>query len=203
MSTEIRRLRIDAVADHRWVWTDVVTRQRGRLDRDRDDVAIGDEVLVEIEPKGAGWRAVRWLSPAPEDDVLRDEDVAGVLRDGRPIAFPDGDLDEVVPGVICTVHHRMDGRSTAARDIGRSEKSRPALVLEVDRATNQASVSFLFGTNSSVRRTGAGRRIEDWRGAGLRKPSVVSAEVEVRSLDDLGSAIGRLTASDRARLIDR
>ncbi len=201
MSTEIRRLRIDGVADHQWTWTDVVTRQRGRLDRDREDVAIGDEVLVEIAAKGAGWRAVRWLSPGPVKDVQRDEDVAPILRDGRPVAFPDEGIDDVVPGVICLLHHNMDRRSTAARDRGRSEKSRPAVVLQVDRVANQASVSFLFGTNSSVRRTGTGRRIEDWRGAGLRKPSIVSAEVEVRSLDDLGPAIGRLTGSDHAKLI--
>lgn len=62
-------------------------------------------------------------------------------------------------------------------------------------------VSFIYGTNSAVNRSGMGRRIRDRQAAGLRKASVVAAAVEVRAVDELGPVIGPLSPSDHAWLI--
>jgi len=202
--TEIRRLRIVGVVDGEWTWTDVVTGQRGRLHRCRADVEVGATVLVEVRAEGTSWRAVRWLDPAPAaPDHAADVDRAPVLVDGAPIVVRDEPAARtpLAPGTIRTVFQGMDGRSTAARDAGASEKVRPAVIVAHEPGSAQVEVSLVYGTNSAVRRSGTGRRIRDWRAAGLRKPSVLASAVEVRAVDDLGPVIGRLTPADRDRLL--
>lgn len=199
--SEIRRLRIDGVDGSDWLWSDVVTRQRGHLHRCRDDVAPGTEVLVEVRADGARWRVVRWIDPPPP--VANAGAFAGVLVDGvaHEVESVGPTRSPLEPGAVRSVFQAMDGRSTAARDAGTSEKARPAVVVAHDPGSAHVEVAFVYGTNSAVKRSGAGRRIRDWRVTGLRKPSVVSSAVETVAVTDLGPLIGYLSADDRRRLI--
>lgn len=200
MTAEIRRLCLDDVCGTEWLWTDVVSGERGRLEIDRDDLALGSEVVVEIERTRMGWRPRRWLDPLKPPPLQNDEPEP-VLVAGRPLVAGPAAKPVARPGDIYSVRHEMDIRSTASRDRDRPDKMRPALVLSVDADLRQVEVSFVFGTNSMVRRNGSGRRIRDWQATGLRKPSVVSAEIHVRGYDDLAARIGHLSDRDDRRLI--
>src|SRR3546814_2405857 len=77
----------------------------------------------------------------------------------------------------------LDSRSTAHRDAGRPSKARPGVVTWVDDHAEQVGLRLIFGTNSAVRREGLGRRLQDWREAGLRKPGFLAGAEIVRGFD--------------------
>lgn len=201
MTSEIRRVRLVEAHGDGWAWLDAVTGERGRAVIDQDGLEVGDELVVELSWSG-GWRATRFIElppramaarlerpPAPEDSSDR-RDVRAVPRWGPPA------VGEIRVSVL-----PMDGRTTAHRDAGRSEKYRPAVVVWIDDTNELAGVRFLYGVNSSVRRNGMGRRVRDWRAAGLRKPSVVETVEVTRSYRDLSECRGRLSEADRRRIL--
>jgi hypothetical protein len=208
MSSEIRRIRLGQQTDDSgWFWTDAVTGETGHLSSGLVGLREDDECVVELAREGLSWAATRWLElpthvalascgrGAPEPEP--------VLVNGRPlpITTPRPARPDLSVGAIRLVYHHMDARSAAERDADRSTKSRPAVVLRFDEAHHQVEISFIYGTNSAIHRSGSGRRIRDWRAAGLRKPSVASAEIEVRGRGDLGPVLGHLSSADRERII--
>jgi hypothetical protein len=85
------------------------------------------------------------------------------------------------------------------RDRGRLQKCRPCLVVAV--AADEVTVRPVYGSNSAVRREGMGRRIRDWREAGLRKPSYVTARDHFVPAGRTTTVIGRLSDRDLASLL--
>lgn len=207
MSSEIRRIRLSQLSDDgTWSWTDAVTGEAGRLRAGLDGLGPDDECVVELTREGLAWAAVRWLqlpahaALAPSGPEARERDP--VLVNGRPLptAHAEPTRPDLAVGAIRLAHHHMDARSAAARDADRSTKSRPAVILRIDDEHDQVEISFVYGTNSAIHRSGGGRRIRDWRAAGLRKASVVSAETEIRGCRELGPVVGHLSDADRARI---
>lgn len=207
MSSEIRRIRLRKLGDDgTWFWSDAVTGEAGRLRAGLDDLRPGDECVVELTREGLIWTAVRWLQlpphAAPAPGVTDTSGLDPVLVNGRPLptAHAEPTRSDLAIGAIRLAHHHMDARSAAARDADRSTKSRPAVILRIDDEHAQVEISFVYGTNSAIHRSGGGRRIRDWRAAGLRKASVVSAETEIRGCRELGPVVGHLSDADRARI---
>lgn len=207
VTSEVRRIRLARSADAvTWDWTDAVTGETGHVRVDREGFQSGDEAVVELARDGLGWVAVRWLelpphiSPMPDGTgVVAPEPI---LVNGAPLpaSSSEPELQDLAVGTIRRVFHHMDSRSAAARDADRSTKSRPAVILSIDEVHGQVEVCFVYGTNSAVHRSGRGRRLRDWHTAGLRKPSVASAESEVCAISDLGPVVGHLSDADLARI---
>lgn len=203
MTSEVRRVRLVEMAGRAaWTWVDAVTGERGRAVIDHEGLEVGDELVVELS-WGGGWRATRFIElPAkalaarlerPRD---REELPSDPVEDRLAPRW-----EPPVVGEIRVSMLPMDGRTTAHRDAGRSEKYRPAVVVWVDDADEVAGVRFLYGVNSLIRRNGMGRRLRDWRAAGLRKPSVVETAEVTRSYRDLSECRGHLTEADSRRIL--
>ena len=188
------------VDGHRWRWRGVSGRT-GTTTIELRGVRVGDQLVVGLRWQRAAWSVTRyirfpehtWLpAPAPPDAPL-------VTVDGRT-PVPDARDASVLPGDVRLALAHMDPRSSARRDAGRTAKLRPAVVAWIDRDRGQAGIHFLYDLDSAVRREGLGRRLVGWREAGLRKPSVASAEQLVRDLGELGQLVGRLAPADRTAL---
>lgn len=103
--------------------------------------------------------------------------------------------DDLRPGDIVLARVRFNSDDGS----GRSSKQRPVLVMEA--LGDECRVRPIHGSNSFVRRNGIGRRIRDWKSAGLRKPSVVAAADRWISANSSSRPIGRLAEPDRRRLL--
>ena len=201
MTSEIRRVRLgEASGSDGWTWIDAVTGERGRGVIDHEALEVGDELVAEFTWSN-GWRATRFVELPPRALAAR-------LGRAPEVSRADPVDTSIVPrweppsvGEIRVSYLPMDGRTTADRDAGRGEKHRPAVVVWVDDEEQMAGVRFLYGVNSSVRRNGMGRRLVDWKAAGLRKPSVVATVEVMRSYRDLSECHGRLSAPDRQRFL--
>jgi hypothetical protein len=79
-------------------------------------------------------------------------------------------------------------------------KKRPCVVREV--TPEGIVVMPIYRRGGSIDRTGGGRRILNYKAAGLKKPSVVSAETHLIPLGAV-RRVGQLTAEDRRRLLSR
>jgi hypothetical protein len=185
----------------RWRWHAATGRIGGEARFEPLGLQPDDELLVELRWHRAAWRITRYVRipehawmPAPPA-----ADPPTVLVGGRPLSTA-GQVSSVRPGDVRTALAAMNPRSTGERDVGRTGKIRPAVVAWVDTGLDQAGIHFLYDIDSAVRREGKGRRLTDWAGAGLHKPSVASAEQFVVGLDGLGGLIGRLTVADRDAL---
>ena len=200
MIQEIRRIEVQRpLVDSAWVWRDTVTGERGRARIDLDGLAPGDELLVELTCD-CGWTATRFLDVPPH--LLSFDGLVG--GDGAP---DDGHVPHTVTtwtppsvGEIRVTEVFIDARSAAHRDTGRRSKARPGVITWADDDAEQAGIRLIFGTNSAVRREGIGRRLQDWREAGLRKPGfIVGAEI-IRAYADLSCRKGALSRRDRKLL---
>lgn len=200
MIQEIRHIEVQRpLVGSAWVWRDTVTGERGRARIDLDGLAPGDELLVELTCD-CGWTATRFLD-VPPHLLSFDGLFAGDAGPG------DGDVPHTVTswtppsvGEIRVTEVFIDARSAAHRDNGRRSKARPGVITWADDDTEQAGIRLIFGTNSAVRREGIGRRLQDWRDAGLRKPGFIAGAEIIRAYADLSERKGSLSARDRRLL---
>ena len=190
-----------------WSWVDTAAPQRqGTVPVDAVPPASTPGAVLPLE---VDWRRAQWLvrrvlaQPTPErrgsspgpavGPVPWDDRRVGRLAGGRG----EGGLDV---GDLIVADIRFTNRP-GPRDRERDGKARPCLVVGVDH--DEITVRPVFGSNSAVRREGIGRRIRDWRAAGLRKPSYVGARDHYVPAAGTGRRFGRLTDEDLCRLFDR
>lgn len=156
-------------------------------------VRPGDTLTVRVCQQRLTWVVVEILSLASS---------------ARRVSLPD--YEEWVPGpsfrriskecplregdvVLQTVRFSKPDGS------GRTSKPRPCVVVLV--GSDAATLRAVYGTNTAVRRNGSGRRILDWKSAGLRKPSVVARLDLTVALTAIQARIGHLSEADKRRLI--
>jgi hypothetical protein len=199
-----------------WTWVDTAAPGRqGTLPAGATPATArpGARVPLEVEWRRATWRVQRVVDgpPCPAE-----------RRPAANLAVPPGDS----VASRCSGASRSAGAShgaarrrgwraevgdlviapvpftnwPGARDRGRLHKARPCVVVAAE--PDELTVRAVYGSNSAVRREGLGRRIRDWREAGLRKPSYVAGASHFVSPAATSGAIGRLTRRDLARLLD-
>ncbi|MFQ5558084.1 MAG: hypothetical protein ACE5GB_11330 [Acidimicrobiales bacterium] len=203
---EIIRIEVLDVAGRSFQFRDVVTRARGSADSGAFELETGAELLIELETRAGRRKIGRVLEqggPRGEserltpDQATNPSDEPAVLLNGVPIVLPDSTAPITV-GDVRTAEIPFTSATTGERDRGRTAKRRPCVVTEVDG--DHISVCAIHGTNSAVRRSGTGRRLQGWRELGLRKPSYVAAGSTWVRRDTVGDLIGVLDTADRRRL---
>jgi hypothetical protein len=196
---EITTIRLErATGEGSWRWR-AVTGRRGESHVPVQGLEPGDELVVALRWTRAAWhvvRVVRYPDHAWEPVAAPVEAPAVTLDGVAPREVP-GSV--VRPGDVRRAEARINPRTTAERDAGITAKRRPAVVSWVGD-DGHVGLHFVYDVDSAVRREGLGRRLADWRAAGLRKPSVVALAEEVRRVEDLGGFIGRLSPGDRSAL---
>jgi hypothetical protein len=196
---EITTITLEAAAGPGcWRWRSVSGR-RGEGTVPLEGLEPGDELVVALHWTKAAWRVVRVVRHPDHawEPAAAPAEAPAVTLDGvAPTEVP-GSV--VRPGDVRAAEARINPRTTAERDAGRTAKRRPAVVSWVGD-DGHVGLHFVYDVDSAVRREGLGRRLTDWRAAGLRKPSVVAAAEEVRRVEELGGFMGRLSATDRSAL---
>jgi hypothetical protein len=195
-SDEVIRIRLVEKFDGgRWRWSAMFDQPhsgQGRLGV--YGVEPGDELVVRVRnTKKDGWVVVRAIEYP--DHV---KPVENNRHDPDPVApSPQRDSAPVKPGDVLGWEFpfsKSDGSD-------RNSKWRPCIVRQI--LDDGYLVLPVFGTGTFVHRTGGARRILDWKGAGLDKPSVVSAAEIPVPRDAAHRRIGRLSDADRERLVER
>jgi hypothetical protein len=178
--------------DQKWSWragNGLPHHGRGTLLG--DELEVGDRLVVEVAISGGTYRLVRVVRTLSRGISARVPPVHTPPRPPRayPVTRSAGSGDVVLRRL------RFSGHGD-----GRNSKLRPCVVVEVGGP--YLRVLPIFGTNSAVRREGLGRRLRDWRAAGLNKPSVV-ASTEVWVSVAGAPPIGTLSDFDRQRVLGR
>lgn len=166
----------------------------GQLDRRPvSGLRSGDTLTVRVSQQRMTWVDIEVLSLAPAIPRAslpdHDEWVPGpsFRRISKECPLREGDI------VLQTVRFSKPDGS------GRTSKPRPCVVVLV--GSDAATLRAVYGTNTAVRRNGSGRRILDWKSAGLRKPSVVARLDLTVALATIQARIGHLSEADKRRLI--
>ena len=152
--------------------------------------AAGDEVVIEVAKARRGWelrRVVQVPPTATAVDRRVDEDLPAAMEPAAP-ALQIGDL------VLARV------RFTKSDGTGRASKLRPCVVMEI--GSLEVVVRPVYGSGSSMAKTGGCRRLLHWRDAGLHKPSCVGAEDIYLPVSPAPRRTGTLHPEDVQRLID-
>lgn len=160
----VRAQLIEKVAGGAWRWRAMFGQEHCGVARlGHFGLAAGDQVVVEVERTRRGWELRRVIDvPLTATAVHRpDADEAEPEPSGAQ-ALQVGDL------VVARV------RFTKSDGSARASKLRPCVVMSI--SDHEVVVRPVYGSSSSVARTGGCRRIIKWSDAGLRKPSCVSAE---------------------------
>ena len=180
-----------------------------------DPAEVGDRFVVEVKPAGMHWNVIRVVREVRKDgsqmmltrtspqSVPRRETVASGNCNGSPVVrtAADGDLSDhgtVSRFAVGDVLVRRIRFTSLSKGEERIAKRRPCVVVEL--LDGEMRVRPIFGTNTAVRRQGLGRRILNWRAAGLNKPSVVSAE-DVYIPNGGIEPIGKLVGEDLERIV--
>lgn len=163
-------------------------------DRRVQGLSVGDRLVLRVQWKGPSCR-VLGVVRLPEGASFEPVMPSAMVEEDQWWPAPVHERRPLEPGdvIVCWVpFSKSDGS-------GRGGKRRPCIVRQVRGA--EVVVRPVYGTNTSLRRTGAAKRLKGWKKLGLRKPSVVSAEDLVRPIADGRTRFGRLEGGDRQRLL--
>jgi len=187
----IRAELVEKVSGGAWRWRAMFGQPHVGISRLRHfGLCVGDEVVIEVAKARRGWelrRVVQVPPTATAVDRRVDEDLPAAMEPAAP-ALQIGDL------VLARV------RFTKSDGTGRASKLRPCVVMEI--GSLEVVVRPVYGSGSSMAKTGGCRRLLHWRDAGLHKPSCVGAEDIYLPVSPAPRRTGTLHPEDVQRLID-
>ena len=183
---------IEKVTGGAWRWramfgqTHVGVSQLGHF-----GLRAGDQVVIEVTRVRLGWELRRVIQVPPTATAVSRTSVHDQTAVDAPAtqALRIGDL------VLARV------RFTKSDGSGRTSKLRPCVVMEL--GPSEVVVRPVYGSTSSMAKTGGCRRLLHWRHAGLRKPSCVGAEDIYLPASPMPRRTGSLHPEDVRRLTEK